>query len=117
MSTLDEILEHHGIKGMHWGVRRSQGKDGTVASAHPVASSEDSSKATKFRSQAKASGTHTLSNQELQHLVSRMNLEQQYSKLIENDSSKAKIRNGHKAARDILSVAKTIQEVHSLVSK
>lgn len=25
----DEILKHHGVKGMHWGIRRYQNPDGS----------------------------------------------------------------------------------------
>ena len=32
-----EILEHHGIKGMRWGVRRSRGSDGTVGGSDNAA--------------------------------------------------------------------------------
>ena len=29
----EDYLQHHGIKGMHWGIRRFQNKDGTSTSA------------------------------------------------------------------------------------
>lgn len=67
----DFALKHFGVKGMQWGVRK-----GVKAPASP-----DSAKANLLKTQAKKQGTHTLSNKELQDLVTRLNLEQQYSRL------------------------------------
>lgn len=62
MNNVDEYLEHYGIKGMKWGVRRPVGKNGRVKkSALPKASE--------------------LSDQELREAVNRMNLEKQYNAL------------------------------------
>jgi hypothetical protein len=97
MSTLDETLAHFGIKGMKWGVRRSRGSDGTVGGAHPSSSASDAEKAKEFHTRARTQGTHSLSNQELQHLVNRMNLEQQYSKL-----NKQRSNAGAKFAKEVL---------------
>lgn len=101
--TLDEILEHHGIKGMHWGVRRSRGSDGLVGgsskktSSHPL--SDDAKRAQETHARIKsAGGTHVVSNQDLQHLVNRMNLEQQFSRLSLQNGSRA----GSKFAKEIL---------------
>ena len=30
---VDDILMHHGIKGMHWGIRRFQNYDGSLTKA------------------------------------------------------------------------------------
>lgn len=101
MDTLDEILEHHGIKGMRWGVRRSRGSSGKVgktrAPAH--APTSDAARAKELHTRAKTSGTHTLSNQELQHLTQRLNLEQQYSKLAGPSSRKSA---GAKFAKELV---------------
>lgn len=72
MSTLEEdILAHYGKKGMRWGVRR----------AEKQSASTDATRVNQFKKTAKRSGTNALSTKELQDLVTRMNLEQQYSKL------------------------------------
>lgn len=75
VTNLDEVLAHYGVKGMRWGVRR--GSSGSIS--HPA--SEDAQAASAAKSKVKAGGTKALSNQELQALVQRMNLEQQLSRL------------------------------------
>lgn len=100
---LEGTLAHYGIKGMRWGVRRSQ-------TARPVAGpeevlvapnrktgglqtaggrghkpSEDAIKAAALRQKAKASGPHALSNKEMQDLITRLNLETNYKKAIANN--------------------------------
>ena len=111
MSTLDDVLAHHGIKGMKWGVRRKRGSDGKVDQSH------DSALADAHKAKVHATGgVHSLSNQELQHLVNRMNLEQQYSKLSGNSGHKAKVAKGKKAGKAVLATAKTGQEVYNLVN-
>lgn len=93
------IVEHSGIKGMRWGVRRSRGPSGTVGGAHAhISSAHDAEKAKELGIRAKKSGLHTLSNQELQHLVTRQNLESQYKRL----QGSSKLDAGSKVAKEIL---------------
>jgi 2'-5' RNA ligase len=99
-----EFLEHHGVKGMHWGIRRSlqeraaarrvptpvkaasvqttTGKHKVETSGgakHPA--SADALRAAEHEQKLKKSGAHALSNQELQALAQRMQLEQQVEQL------------------------------------
>jgi hypothetical protein len=68
-------LAHYGVKGMRWG----QSKRTTVARE---AVSDDAAKVSNTHSRVKAQkSTKMLSNKELQDAITRMNLEQQYSKM------------------------------------
>ena len=73
--VIDKVLAHHGVKGMKWGVHRSRSAR-AAAKAHP-----DAVKATKLKERAKGGKTDALSNEELQHLVQRLNLEKQFATL------------------------------------
>lgn len=128
--TLDDILLHYGVKGMKWGVHRkrssSEGIDpvpvrvrGDIVrnkvkvktsggELHPP--SEDAVRAAVSKQKAKKSGTNALSNQELQQLVQRMNLEQQYSKLSSQNASPAA-----KFVRDLV-LNQGKQQLQSVVS-
>ena len=69
-----DFLEHFGVMGMRWGVRRSQSNGSSSVSP-------EAAKARALQGQVKIHGTQSLSNNDLQTLVTRMNLEKQYSQL------------------------------------
>lgn len=94
---VEEVLQHAGVKGMRWGVRKDTGggKDqkavtvttkpgkGVVKTSGGKGHtpSEDAINKATTKQKAKGSSTDALSNQELQVLVKRMQLEQQYKNL------------------------------------
>jgi hypothetical protein len=87
-----EFLEHFGVKGMKWGVHHDtpDSVGGAVGKAKEfVKTSDDAAKATQIRTRAKIAGVNTLSNKDLQDLVTRMNLETQFKNLktIEHEQS------------------------------
>lgn len=97
---LDATLAHFGIPGMKWGQRKSRGSTYVPSGPEPVLvkqnrkgnletvggrghnPSTDALSAVALRQKAHASGVHSLSNPELQTLVSRMNLESNYQKAL-----------------------------------
>ena len=90
---LDVPLEHAGVKGMKWGVRRPVGKDGRVirtgvapGTKKPPAkkSSAPAKKAAQAKKPASSSTTSTpkpLTDEQLRKKVQRMQLEVQYAQL------------------------------------
>jgi hypothetical protein len=99
-------LFHYGVKGMKWGVRRDRsgrdsgpedvtikttpGKKVQTRGGRRQEVSEDAVKTAISKQKAKSSTTDALSTKELQELVTRMNLEQQYSRLSEGQQSAGK---------------------------
>lgn len=103
-------LTHYGIKGMHWGVRREDPTSGMPPEQNRVESkngkitrvtvsrntrenpnpAEDAAKAAVLKKRARTQSTDSLSNKELQDLVTRMNLEQQYTRLAQGSNTSAK---------------------------
>lgn len=94
----DDFLAHYGVPGMKWGKRK--GSTSTADVHGDAASAKDA------RERAKKSGTSSLSNQELQALVTRTNLEQQYSKL-----NPSKFEKGHTKVKAILGVVGTVSAI------
>ena len=98
-----EFLEHYGVKGMRWGVRK--------ASTH---ASEDSARASSYKTRAKTEGIHTLTNKELQDYITRANLEQQFSRLSTGSASTSK---GKKFTSDVLQQVAREQVKNILMSQ
>jgi hypothetical protein len=82
----EEFLAHFGVRGMRWGVRRER----SAASAESV-------RARTLEDQIRRSGSQSLSNKDLQDLVTRLNLEKQYGQL-----NQKQVSAGRKIAQDIL---------------
>jgi hypothetical protein len=103
---VNEFLEHHGVKGMKWGVTKSgdtsststktshlrrSAKEVTVtqkpgrfvrtSGGQRQTASSDAIKVAAARQVAKKSTTDSLTNKQMADAVSRMNLEKQFSKL------------------------------------
>jgi hypothetical protein len=98
---LEEILAHHGIKGQKWGVRRARNRSSDVSvvdkkkklktyggKGRPAHS--DAVIARTSGQIAKKSGPKALSNAELRAFNERLNLEQNYRRLAENDKSRGR---------------------------
>lgn len=76
-SSLDDVLEHYGVKGMKWGVRR-RSRPSSPASA-------DSQRVSALKTSAKSEkSTKHFSNSDLEDAIKRMRLEQEFSRLSGN---------------------------------
>jgi hypothetical protein len=75
------FLEHFGVKGMSWGHRKDKGNSTVKSHQAKKGDSEDFTRASHIVVKAKRGGTRALSNKELQDLVTRMNLEQNFARV------------------------------------
>lgn len=80
MDNYDELY-HWGIKGMKWGVRRYQNKDGTLTDAGKKRARREMSDDAKTASTLRKKKVSELSNAELKKLNERTRLEQEHSRL------------------------------------
>lgn len=108
-----ESLEHYGVKGMKWGVRRTKAQlqrarvkdEGgdvrmVIINNKTKKYTNEAPEATRkheLRGRAREFGTGALTNKELQDVVTRMNLEQSYSRL--NPAPEGKMAKGMKFAK------------------
>lgn len=103
----DTVIAHYGVKGMRWGVHKSQNSSGSSMTRDHR--SEDSTNVQRHLNTINEHGVKALSNKELQEVVTRLNLHQQYSNLT---NAKSSVDKGHDAVKKILAVHKTISGIH-----
>lgn len=100
-AVVEDILAHHGIKGMHWGIRRDRSGKVTVSNkrigkglkttggfGHPAHA--DAVRTAKLRRIGQKSGVKALSDEELKAYTTRLNLEQNAKRLTFESSNPAK---------------------------
>lgn len=104
---MSDYISHFGIKGQKWGVRRYQNRDGTLTpeGRKRYGRSEDSEKVRELRKKP----VSAMSNQELETVIRRMNLERQY-----RDLKSSEINSGKKKAKEVLDYANTASQFYNL---
>lgn len=110
-------LQHYGVKGMKWGVRRSDPPGDSRSNPGPPVprASSDATGAAKAIGKAdSAGGIHVLSNQELQQAITRMNLERNYHNLM-SPPEKGQLDKGLSQAQRILSIGTTIENARKFL--
>lgn len=97
MSTVDNVLAHYGRKGMKWGVRRSNAELGSSS-----LSSKDQSDDFKQALTARSKSASSLSNGEMQSLITRMDLEKKYKAAMATVPATTRVSKAKKFTTDLL---------------
>jgi 2'-5' RNA ligase len=108
-------LAHYGVKGMKWGVRRTDAQLASSPAPRAPRMSEDARKAYNLQDKIESRGTTALSNQEMRQYLERVDLERRYSQTISSPSSKNQLDRGHDQVKKILAYGETYDKARKFV--
>ena len=96
----EDVLQHHGVKGMKWGIRRYQKKDGTLTNAGKKKrrSVDYENKQIKADRKNDLKNVRKLSDADLRKKIERLKMEKQFKDLTTED-----VAPGRKYVSDIMS--------------
>lgn len=122
MQAYNDELYHHGIKGMKWGVRRYQNKDGTLTPAgrkHYAGDGNAGKDAAKPEYAPKRSGKNAedYTDEELRSRINRLQMEKQYRDLQGQTNIRADDPNRElKAERERLMLQRDVKQLRNDVN-
>ena len=114
---MNNELTHHGIRGMRWGVRRYQNKDGSLTPAGKKRSSntihEDYIKSHTRKS------SKSMSDAELRSRINRLEMERKYTQLSTEriNKGKAYVNKSIKALGSVAALTTTAINVYNNIDK
>lgn len=94
---MEAYLSHHGVKGMKWGVRRSEAQ---LSRGRRRSSKNSSDRKEVSARRAAVRNRRTMSDADLKKRIERLKLEREFKSLTEDD-----IAPGRKCVSEILSVS------------
>lgn len=104
---MSDLLYHFGIKGMKWGIRRFQNKNGSLTAAgkkrYQKGERSSDEKASPSSSSSRSKSISELSDAELRTRINRLNLEKQYKQLISEgaDNNTKQVKEGKSFTNEI----------------
>lgn len=110
MASVDEVLEHHGVKGMKWGVKTG-GSSGGGGSSKPTGTVKKLSSDAKNVQTLRQKTAKELSNKQLKTVNERINMEKKFKELNPN-----KVDKGHNQIKYIMTFVATGIAIHKALN-
>lgn len=99
-------VSHYGVKGMHWGSHNAAKAAEAVKNVKDVTNLIPHKTQTVFNNRVKElGGLHRVSNEELQAMLNRLDMEKRYRKILNEDADR-RARGAKAAGKILLSIGK-----------